>query len=412
MIFQDFDALISSLHKGTGTISDAEFPDTIFIDAHRQFIFPDNYDTNIAYEGDVNSQIVTFDCPLLQENHILRDCDHKKIRWTNLSSGIEGRSDLKIVEKEAADGRWFLQWEIPPEALTKSGTLEFSISIYDLDDNGYVAFQWNTSNCKRLTVSATMAGIEVNRPARDEVLLIDADTRRIIQPSGYNGIIANYGDIGTSKVFFRVKRYVRGIDVLDQGTIRTIRWKIGDQVQSTTEGIFIKNYSSEIDEKNNIKEGLVDITWNLPEEITCNNQHYAGSFSIDLSFTSQDGKRNWGTSIFNGLSIGKNLFMTSPSSLPGSEGYYIINGDGINGTGVNTEIAGIFTLKSFDPQNASQLKKNELAVEYDENGNYVGLKVGTNNAGEDASKAVYIDKIMQGETIILDGGNASGNQED
>ena len=409
MAFENFGALLDSLHKGAATsanLTDSDLPEVILINAKREFVVPKDYNTVIAYEGDVNSQVITFDCPLTHEGHNLSDCEHKQIRWVNQASGVEGNNELDV---SIVNDRQHLSWRVPPEAFTKSGRLQFSISIYDLDENGYVAFQWNTSSYSGFSVSRSMDNVGIFSPARNEVLSISDETRRIVAPSGYNGVVANYGDVGTAKVFFRVNRYVRGIDVLDPATIRTIRWKLGTQIQSTIENIFVRPYSAETDEKIKNREGLVDIIWDVPSEITCNAQYRAGNFDIEVSFMSSDGKRIWRTTAFSGLSIGRSLFMMSPSQLPESEGYYVVDGNKINGTGINTEIAGIYTLRSFESGEEPVLKKNELAVEYDENGQYVGLKVGTDIVGENATTARYADKLMQGETIILDGGSASGN---
>ena len=408
MAYENFDALLTNLHKGSGAkLEDQDLPQMILINEKREFIIPQDYNTIIAYEGDVNSQIITFDGPLYHEGHDLSKCDYKKIRWRNAVSGVEGNNTLTST---VSNDRQHLSWQVPAEAFTKSGQLQFSISIYDLDSTGrFVAFQWNTASCNALSVSSTMENVGSFHPAADEVLLVNEETRSIVAPRGYNGIIANYGDEGTARVFFRLNRFIRGIDVLDVGTIRTIRWKIDNKISSTTDGIFINPYTVELEDKIANKSGLIDLVWEVPREVTCNDQFYAGKFDIEVGFISADGTRIWRTSAFSGLSIGKSLFMMSPSPLPDSEGYYVIDGNKVNGTGVNTEVAGIYTLRSFETGQETTLKKNELAVEYDENGEYVGLRVGSNPAGENSTTAKYADKILQGETIILDGGNASGN---
>jgi len=39
-------------------------------------------------------------------------------------------------------------------------------------------------------------------PAKNEILIINTESRAIISPPGYNHIFCNYGDIGTSVVYF------------------------------------------------------------------------------------------------------------------------------------------------------------------------------------------------------------------
>jgi hypothetical protein len=140
MAFENFGALLDSLHKGAATsanLTDSDLPQVILINARREFVVPRDYNTVIAYEGDVNSQVITFDCPLTHEGHNLSDCEHKQIRWVNQASGVEGNNELDV---SIVNDRQHLSWRVPPEAFTKSGRLQFSISIYDLDENGYVAF--------------------------------------------------------------------------------------------------------------------------------------------------------------------------------------------------------------------------------------------------------------------------------
>ena len=95
MAYENFDALLTNLHKGSGAkLEDQDLPQMILINEKREFIIPQDYNTIIAYEGDVNSQIITFDGPLYHEGHDLSKCDYKKIRWRNAVSGVEGNNTL------------------------------------------------------------------------------------------------------------------------------------------------------------------------------------------------------------------------------------------------------------------------------------------------------------------------------
>jgi hypothetical protein len=63
----NFDTLLSGLHDNAILKDEALNSDDgakyITINSKRQFEVPVGYNTVIAYEGDVNSQIITFDCP-------------------------------------------------------------------------------------------------------------------------------------------------------------------------------------------------------------------------------------------------------------------------------------------------------------------------------------------------------------
>jgi hypothetical protein len=125
-----FEDMLAKLHgDGSAFLNDTN--DFIKVDLQRKFIVPEGYDTVLAYEGDINSQIVSFELPLNYEGHNLSSCKYKKIRWKNLASGTEGINSLSILEYDAAN--LFLQWVVPPEAFVKAGTIEISISFYDFD---------------------------------------------------------------------------------------------------------------------------------------------------------------------------------------------------------------------------------------------------------------------------------------
>ena len=84
-----FDTIISTLHdvnSTSKTIKDSkEENGYIEIDAKRQFIESENFDTVIAYEGDINPQIITFKCVSKHESHDLSACANK-IPALNVSS--------------------------------------------------------------------------------------------------------------------------------------------------------------------------------------------------------------------------------------------------------------------------------------------------------------------------------------
>jgi hypothetical protein len=92
-------------------------------------MLPVDFNSTIAYVGDINSQMVRFICPEMYDGHSLKNCSNHEIRWYNTGSGIGDVSELKIGD--SIDGCFTLFWLIPPEATTKAGTLQCVISIYD-----------------------------------------------------------------------------------------------------------------------------------------------------------------------------------------------------------------------------------------------------------------------------------------
>jgi hypothetical protein len=206
-----FKDMMNSLHE-SAIIKDAADAGAIEINSKREFVPSEGFDLVLAYEGDVNSQVVTFLIPKFFESHTLGLCTHKKIRWSNIEAKTEGINDLETIRKDSDPMQ--LSWTVPPEAFIKAGKLEVSISFYDFDENGIPAFVWNTPVFDGFSVGESTAyvGMELptaegkkplnKAPAKNEVLFIDVENRNVVAPVGYNYIVGNYGDIGVSTVHF------------------------------------------------------------------------------------------------------------------------------------------------------------------------------------------------------------------
>ena len=202
----NFDDILKNLHD-SATLEDTEILTPIVVTSNRTFEVPNGYNLILAYAGDVNSQIVTFQFPKFHEKHDLSKCQKKKIKWKNLTSGTEGRSNLKVIDDSSED-KWTASWEVPPEIMTAASVIEIGISLYDIyPDSNLIAFSWNTATFRGFSVSESFSEVgdvwdEGYYPAKNEILNISVDNRNIVAPSGYNSVIANFGDIGISKVFF------------------------------------------------------------------------------------------------------------------------------------------------------------------------------------------------------------------
>ena len=142
----NFDELLESLHE-YASLQDTYISDeqVITINAKRNFIPGKDFDTVIAFEGDINSQIITLKCVRISDNHDLSLCANKELKWKNLKSGMEGISKLEVISDKSTTSDFYLKWEVAPEACTEAGNLEISISFYDKKD-GLKAFSWNTSS--------------------------------------------------------------------------------------------------------------------------------------------------------------------------------------------------------------------------------------------------------------------------
>lgn len=301
-----FDDLLKDLHVGA-TVTDNVQDDTnlIVIDEKRQFIPGENFDTVIAYEGDVNSQVITFKCILVYDEHHLDECQYKELRWKNKASGNEGVSPLILTDGMEHTNVFYLKWEVPADACTQAGTLEISISIYDKSGN-QVAFSWNTAKYAGLTIGGSLESVGFNFPPKDEILVIDRDTKSIVAPTGYNNTICTYGDVGMTEVYFLVNRYLgknRELDVMSSNITVYVTMN-GFAGKDDTDDIVKTNYTVEITDRN--KEGLVLITWKVPAGVTAGP---GGPNNIQIMLCFQQGEtKKWYTNTYSQLKIGNNLF--------------------------------------------------------------------------------------------------------
>ena len=386
----NFDEMISKLHS---QVSDdglrTEPKGIITIDNKRQFILPSDFNSTIGYAGDVNSQIITFDFPAVVEGHELSGCNKKIIKWSNLQAETEGRSNLAIIEG-AAEGRLYLQWKVEPDVFVKAGTIQIAISFYDTDENGNIAFQWTTASFSGLSVAANNPNVGFFEPAENEVLFISEETRRIVAPQGYNNTVCNYGDVGVSKIYFRTKRVIREIDLLDSNTVVKIRCNLnGDIYVYDTQGENLKvaPYSTEVADV----DGLVNIVWYVPAEITDNEQNYAGTFSIEVDFETKG--KIWRTSTYSGFIIGSDVFQNAEDYLKNPDRYYVLDGELYHDNVAYTVIGGTYLVKKFTEGRDIPLRDREIVAEYDEDEVYKGLKVGIEIEIDGESK-VELQSIM------------------
>jgi hypothetical protein len=187
--------------------------------------------------------------------------------------------------------------------------LEISLTFYDKSGE-YIAFAWNTAKYIGLSIGKTIESVNFAFPPKDEILIIDKDTKNIIAPAGYNNTICTYGDEGVTEVYFLVNRYLgkrNDLDIFAPDAIITVYVVINGQQGgcSSKDSTLVTTqlYTEEISDRN--KEGLILVRWLVPNGITAGSLG-PGSFSIMLCFE-QNGKK-WYTNTYSNLTIGNSLF--------------------------------------------------------------------------------------------------------
>ena len=306
---QSFDELLSELHTNSTTAEELDENNVIEINAKRQFIVSSNFDTVIAYEGDINSQIVTFKCINMYDGHELAECQFQELKWRNLSSGIEGTSKLNVTDVNY--DRFYATWEVPSDLCTQAGAIEISLSFYDKDASGAVVYSWNTASYSGLSVAKSMDSVGFDFPARNEILFIDKDTKNIVAPEGYNNTICNYGDVGVANVYFLISRYLgknNSFDIFGDNA-KIFVYIIINGYRVAHEITTKKLYTTEILDRN--YEGLVFLDWEVPPEITAGD-YGAHDFQISIECRTQDDHGNitkrWFSNTYTNLKIGSSMF--------------------------------------------------------------------------------------------------------
>lgn len=263
----------------------------ITINKDRQLVPDTGFNTTIAYEGDINTQIITFVCLKEYDGHSLENCNNKVVRWKNIASGAEGISNL-TVNTDYSDFR--LAWEVPAEACTTAGTLEISIEIFDMSNNKKV-FSWNTANYSGLQIGKSMNSVSTgNTIPTDQILIVNEDTKDIVAPLGYNNVLCNYGEKGLTKVYFLVSEEV--FDIIGSEPALNVCVRMN--------GYF--GTESNIDVEDYIIKGKKLVTWTVSEAVTAGA---AGPGSLQIALTITNPNKIWSTNVYNNLKVNESIIL-------------------------------------------------------------------------------------------------------
>lgn len=398
----NFDEMLKQLHPDKGAVlTDAEANEPIVINSLRQFEVPNGYNLTIAYEGDVNSQKITFKLPRTHEGHDLADCSLKVIRWKNTNIKAEDSSNLKVINIDTTS--IIVEWIVPPAAFVAAGNIEVAITFYDIL-NGSLAFSWNTAAFSGFRVERTLSQvgkIPTNiSPAKNEILYIDEEKHNIVAPNGYNFIVSTFGNRKTTKVYFQTTATVGGIPIIHKDTKVSVIAFLNGQ-KSGTYDIPSDNISPSFSTSEETGEGLVNFVWNVPTEITCNNMEYVGEFSIAIKIEhlvstkgetqTEDNTQVWKTVPFTKLTLAKSLFDSNEELL--SDDYTtIVDAQAINTSLPERRVGGISLFKRG-------------TTEYWENQNYKpypGEPIIYLTDNENDVTNSYRVKYGDGETLVKD----------
>ena len=295
-----FEELIQNIHNGSGNvplISDAEGK-KLTIDGYKRTITAEyGFNTQVGITNDYNTNEITFKCPKTVDGHDLVDCKTKVVKWHNISSNMMGSDQVEVTFQD--ETTFLFTWKIPPEAMTRAGTLCIAVCFCDTEGHNIV-YKWNSLTYAELTIGQGMDNIAVAGVPLSDIITVDVRTRKINLPADYNTIIGIQGAPGTSKLTFRVNRFVDDWDM--QNTDCSIFYQI-NEIQKQT--IINSQYFRILDSlSGNIEDDWIEFDWVVSSEVF----NYFGNLTIAIGFTGVSVEKAWRSKELTSLSIERSIF--------------------------------------------------------------------------------------------------------
>jgi hypothetical protein len=91
-----------------------------------------------------------------------------------------------------------------------------------------------------LSVGKSINTVDYSLPAKDEILIIDRETKNILAPNGYNNLVCNRGEVGIAHLYFLVNKNLgKGKLLQEENSKASFKFHIvinGKLIDSYTEG--------------------------------------------------------------------------------------------------------------------------------------------------------------------------------
>lgn len=293
----NFEELLKQIHDGNGTesavLSDDE--EAIQLDGiTRAFIIPENYNTQIGTTNDYNSNEITLTCPKFIDKHDITKCSYQVLKWFNVASQERGASPL-IITKETDDYVHFT-CIIPPEAMTRAGQLQIAVCFMD-EAEDEIVYKWNSTICQALFIAQGLDQVAIKGTPLSRIVTVDMYNRTLILPAEFNTTIAYVGDVGTSKITFRVDRFHNNVDF--KNAQLDIRWLDAEGKQQKSR-VGVGKINPSLD--GNELDDWIEYDWIVPNGLT----QTEGPIELVLSLRLGDGEGMiiWNSAPFREFLIG------------------------------------------------------------------------------------------------------------
>lgn len=337
---------IEQLSLSVDDLIDSESP--IIIDTlTRNLIIQSNFNKQIAVEGDLSANEITFICDRYIEGYDVFSADSAYIIWNNKAAGTE---DAYLVTDRELDADTFkFSWLISREVAKKAGAIECSVCFIDYADTErtIVSYKWASNPLFDLTVGTGVPNASIDN--QDFIEEIDS-TRDVATPElkqavtdsegsiecsmlnrdfvfseNINKQVAVEGDSYANIITFNIAKGSVDYD-LNKASLLLVKWEIN---QTSDYSVL------------QITENNTDTTvckWILPPRLA----KKAGGLTFSLCFITADNDKKivskWNSNPCSVLSVGNGI---SNSKIDGAETIDFVN-DPITQEELNNILEGVF----------------------------------------------------------------------
>ena len=301
-MYNNFDELIAGIHHNGNVISDGE--PVIIIDGYKRTLTPeDGFNTQIGVTNDYNTNEITFKCNKVVEGHDLSACNNKVIKWHNTASNIMGSDKLILKTPIEGEETFAMTWHVPPEAMTKAGTLKIAICFCDLNNEEKIVYKWNSLEYSGLQIAQGMDNISITGIPLSDIISVDVYTRQLSLPSGFNTVIGIQGAPGATYLTFRLNRFFNNWDFTHEDTQIAVLYMMNDNEARSSS---IDKATLKLIEglSGNEKDDLIQFDWKLPGSIFKNS----GEIILSLAVVDINNSKIWRAKELGSLSIEPSIF--------------------------------------------------------------------------------------------------------
>ena len=310
---------IEQLSLSVEDLVDAE-PPIIINTLTRNLEIQSGFNTQIAVEGDLSANEVTFECDRYIEGYEVYGTDSAYVIWRNEEAGTE---DAYLVTNRVLDSEeksFKFSWLLTREVAELAGKLECSVCFIDYADpeRTIISYKWASNPLKELSVGLGVPNVEIDEkdfvviediprdPAeavarlllkdQESEILFNMFNRNFTFDPEMNMQIAVAGDCFSNMVTFKVDKKTCDYNI-EEASIALVKWRINDT----------SNY--DVLERVSLDENYGVYTWIVPPALA----QLEGELTFCICFITVDKDHmvisRWNSNPCSVLYVGKGLYL-------------------------------------------------------------------------------------------------------